>query len=124
MYAPESFAKEFIKAFPEYKAQFLEHLDTYEEFLGHVFFGDVLNMDLINLISGGSDQERLKRLFDFMERMMREGNNDVQNIITVTILERLGDDSEILKEAYRYMGTKTRTASEEIEQYWGREYPS
>lgn len=124
MHTPEIVAKEFIRTLPKYGALYLEHLDTYKEFLGHVFFGDVVNIAIANLISSGSNQEQLQKLFDFMEQMMHEGNEDVQNIIIVTILERLGDDSAILREASRYMGTKTRTASDDIEQYWGRNSPS
>jgi hypothetical protein len=41
-------------------------------------------------------------------------------LLTVTILERIGDDKEMLKKAHKYMGKETRKASDEIEKFWGR----
>lgn len=116
----EVFAQKFIELFPEYKPLYYEHIEFYEELLGHVFFGEV-NEELIKLIANRKE-DKLQRMFDFYERMMQE-DITIQNVITVTILERLGDDPEILKEAYKYMGTKTRKASRDIERYWGRDYP-
>jgi hypothetical protein len=55
-----------------------------------------------------------------MEFMLEEGDIDVQEVVTLTILARLGDEPEILKKALRYMGAETRKASKEIETFWGR----
>jgi hypothetical protein len=52
--------------------------------------------------------------------MAVDGNNEVKNVLTVSILEVLGDDRKVLNTSYKYMGKETRKASDEIEKFWGR----
>ncbi|KYD13451.1 hypothetical protein B4168_3253 [Anoxybacillus flavithermus] len=85
-----------------------------------MFFGETLNEDLPALINSGKE-EKLRSIFDFIEFMLKKGDTDVQEVITLTILARLGDEPEILKKALKYMGTETRKASKEIETFWGRQ---
>jgi hypothetical protein len=40
--------------------------------------------------------------------------------LCVTILERLGDDRNVLNIARKYMGKETRKLSDETEKGWGR----
>jgi hypothetical protein len=66
------------------------------------------------------DEERLKRLFAFFETMVSNGDEYVAELLSVTILERIGDVKKVLDIAYKYMGKETRAASDEIEKFWGR----
>jgi len=36
------FAKKFIQLLPEHEEEYIEHLETFNEILGHVFFADVV----------------------------------------------------------------------------------
>ncbi|AEH46533.1 DUF7674 family protein [Parageobacillus thermoglucosidasius] len=114
------FTKKFLELFPEYQASYIEHIEFNGELLPHVFFGETLNEDLPALINSGKE-EKLRSIFDFIEFMLKKGDTDVQEVITLTILARLGDEPEILKKALKYMGTETRKASKEIETFWGRQ---
>jgi len=49
--------------------------------------------------------------------MLKEGDINVQEVITVTILARLGDEPDILEKSLNYMGIETRKASKEIEAF-------
>ncbi|WP_222127328.1 hypothetical protein [Bacillus sp. X1(2014)] len=52
--------------------------------------------------------------------MATQGNDDVVNILCVTILERLGDDRKVLNNAGKYMGKETRILSDETEKGCGK----
>ncbi|MDF2066516.1 hypothetical protein [Bacillus sp. Cr_A10] len=109
----------FTDEFEEYKRDLQEHIEFYEEILNHVFFGECNNY-FIELIGKEKDIPRIKELFDFLELMATSGDDEVKELLSVTILARLGDSKEILKTSYKYMGSETRKASNEIEMFWGR----
>jgi hypothetical protein len=44
----------------------------------------------------------------------------VQEVLAVTVLEQLGDDPLILKNANKYMGQVTKKMSDDMEIGWGR----
>nr|WP_127534452.1 hypothetical protein [Paenibacillus kobensis] len=72
-----------------------------------MFFGDI-NDYLIELLRKDIETELLRRLFDFYERMDLTGDALVKEVLSCTILERLGDEKEVLQIAYRYKGKETR----------------
>lgn len=107
-----------IDEFKDLKPVLQEHLDFYEELLPHVYFGEC-NEFFISYINEDNPQ-MLQRLFGVFEIMATEGNDQVKNILCVTILERLGDDRNVLNIARKYMGKETRKLSDETEKGWGR----
>jgi hypothetical protein len=114
----DNIAERFVNEFPEFKPLFEEHIQYNDgELLPHVFFGEC-NDYFIKFLETEVTKE-LEKLFDFFERMAK-GDEYVQELLSVTILERLGDNKEILNTAYKYMGKETRKASNEIEKFWGR----
>lgn len=117
----ETFIKLFLERFPEYLPVMKEHINYNQELLPHVFFGDEVNDDLINLFETEKNEEK-KKLFDLFEFMLINGDVEVQEVITLTILARLGDEPKILKKAIKYMGKETKKASDEIEYFWGRNF--
>ena len=86
----------------------------------HIVFGDVLNPYLIDLLKQDNQEEELERIFSFFEEMAVSSDIKVQEVLAVTVMERLGDDPTVLKKAEKYMGPKTRMISDEIERFWGR----
>lgn len=117
----DSVVNEFLNAFPEYKSAYNEHIEYNNELLPHVFFGETINEDLPVLLEKHCDMEKLKNVFKFMERMATEGDIHVQELLSTTILERLGDNPRLLEVAAVYMGDKTKIALDEIEKFWGRQ---
>lgn len=85
-----------------------------------MLFGETINEDLPVLLEKHSDKEKIKNVFRFMERMATEGDILVQELLSTTILERLGDSPKLLEVAAVYMGDKTKIALDEIETFWGR----
>jgi hypothetical protein len=112
-------AKHFTESFEEYMPVLQEHLDFNGEVLNHVFFGEC-NDYFVELIDKEKDLPKIKALFTFLERMATQGDDDVKELLSVTILARFGDSKDLLQTAYKYMGAETRKSSDEIEKFWGR----
>ena len=114
------YARKYVEIFPEYKIELEEHLDDYGEFLGHVFFGTVIDVNLVELLKTESDISRIKKIFHFINDTYANGEEYIQNVIVVTILEYLGDDPIILKKAFKYLSNELKNASYDIEKQLGR----
>jgi hypothetical protein len=111
----EYYAKKFVELFPEHCEDYKLDMETYGKILGHVFFGDVINRPLSKLLKTNCDKVKIKRYIDFIEDMYANGNESVQNIVGVTILEYLGDDDDILRNAFSYFSDDLIIASQSIE---------
>lgn len=117
----DALAKELIEKIPELKPFYNRELKEWDEFPGnHNIFGNVLNPFLIKLLEEENHELLKKRIFNFLEAMAQSEDVKIQEVLTVTVLERLGDSKDILIKAKRYMGEKTILFCEEIERWLGR----
>jgi hypothetical protein len=87
----------------------------------HVIFGDVLNPYLFDLLHSDRQDDELHEVFQFLELLANHEDIHLQELVAVTVCERLGDDPATLHRAYKYMGTRTRQFSDEVESFWGRQ---
>jgi hypothetical protein len=113
-------ALEFIEKFPEYKQAYYEHIDNYDDLLGHVFFGDSINETLTGLLKKNEDIVAIQRYINFINFMYKMGDHVVKNIVIVTILEYLGDEKEVLTNSYNLFNDNIVNASIENEKSLGR----
>ena len=91
----EEFAEKFVALFPDKKQALDEHYADFNELLGHIYFADALNEPLIEMLSSKSDEARISKYCSFIEDMWCNGDEDVVNIVEVTILERLSDNQSV-----------------------------
>lgn len=107
---------------PEVYTLYLDEKDYYKEYMEmpHIIYGDLLTPYLINLLRDDKEKSTIKKIFDFLEELSNDEVIEIVNVVQVTVLEGLGDDKDILKTGYKYMGPQTRILSDEIEKYWGR----
>lgn len=115
----KNLAAHFTGEFEEYKRYLQEHIEFNGEILNHVFFGECSNY-FIELIGKERDIPKLKELFNYLELMATSVDDEVKELLSVTILAQIGDSKEILKKSYKYMSSETMKASNEIERFWGR----
>ncbi len=117
----EYFAEKLVEQFPEFRAAYEEHLGNYGELLGHIFFGSETLLDVLkSLLKTNEDREKIHRYIDFLENMYASGDGDVRNIVEVTILECLGDDEIVLRNAFSYFSEELMLASQSVEKGWKR----
>ena len=118
-------AEALVEAVPELRAAYDEERRQWgDEPPGpHVIFGDLLNPYLLTLLHTGQQKVKLRQIFAFLEELAQHEDIHIQELVAVTVCERLGDDSIALQAASRYMGARTRLFSNEVEAFWGRRDP-
>ena len=102
-------AETITDRFPELREQ--TEAETVDgEFLPHVVFGNVFNRLTEELLmrDGHLSDETLHRIFDMYEEFAAEGDEEVQNLVQVTLLEPLWDDKTIYDRAEKLLGEHTR----------------
>lgn len=112
---------------PEIRAAY----ETEKEWMGsdydshpHLVFAFNLNPYIEALLMSDGDDATLRRIFQFLEAMANSGDDQVQNVLGVTVCEHLsGNGPELLTKARVYMGDATRQMSHEIAVGWGHEPP-
>ncbi|MEW6141996.1 MAG: hypothetical protein AB1597_02420 [Chloroflexota bacterium] len=114
-----------IKAVPEIADAYNKYLKwsgrTRDDPLPHVVFGDVLlQRFLLEELSTMKNTELLNRIFDFFELMAVSDDKDVRDVLSDTVLERIGDDKRILENARSLMRRNTRELSDKAERFLGR----
>jgi hypothetical protein len=115
-------ASRLLDAVPELKSRYEAELRWWgEERPGpHIVYGDVLMPYLIPLLEAQGGAQTLERIFAFLELLARNEDLHVQEVLQMTVLERLGDSRQWLDRAREFMGERTLQLSHEIEGFWGR----
>lgn len=81
-----------IERFPEQRDKIDESMDLDNKLLGHVFASLAISQPMEKLFY--SDKEKFGKYCDLIEELWHFGDDDVQNIIDVTILEDLNTGDE------------------------------
>ena len=100
--------EEFLDVFPEYNEYFDKHMEDYGELLLHIFYAEVINNPLFDLLKNNIDSEQIKKYVRFIEYMWSRGDERVQNVVDVTILERLSDDIDVWNNLGAYISEEFR----------------
>lgn len=120
----ENAAEELLAAVPELRSttsyQRLRDLYGDDDPGDHVFFGNILDPYLMDVLRERDSGDDLDRIFAFVERMATE-DESLENVVQVTICERLGDEKQVLARARRLMGPETLRHSHWIERFLCRE---
>lgn len=117
----DNLATHLVAAVPELRSQYESELEWWGAEPGaHIVFGDLLDPYLISLLEANA-RPQIERIFAFLEELANHEDIRVQEVVAVTVCERLGDKAEWLTLARQYMGKKTLRFSQEIEEFWGRE---
>ncbi len=59
-------------------------------------------------------------ILGFIEQMALSNDVDVRNVVSVSVMARLGDDTTVLTNDLKYLGEQTNVLSKEIEASYGR----
>lgn len=112
-------ARFLIEILPEYENEIVMEEQFLGEFLPHCIFGDVLNPKVVEQLKreGYLEDELLKRIFLMYEDFAVQGDEETQNLLQVTLLERLWDEKKTYERAMEMMGSGTRKIWDEIYEY-------
>ena len=99
-----SFANSFTGIYPELRAAYKANYEKYGEFLSEEFFQQFGNEAVLETIRR-NDPGAMRRLFNLLNDVYENGVNEVQSLVTVTILGALGNDETLLANCVDYMST-------------------
>ncbi|MCD7797580.1 MAG: hypothetical protein LUG95_08355 [Clostridiales bacterium] len=101
-YDTDSLANRFGTLYPEMKKDIKSNIVKYGEFLPETFFIEHGTAKVLDVIASGSNDER-KKLFKMLNEVYEDGTNEVQDIISVTILGEMKNDKSLMEIADKYM---------------------
>lgn len=116
----EEFIEYMLKIFPTTKKEYLEYRKDNYIGLGTIIIEDVFMPEVIKLLRKDEDIELLNRIFSYFEEVSLCKNEELLNTFTITVLEILGNDKQILATAQKYMGSKTKELQVEADRALGR----
>ena len=115
--------KKYLEIVPEMQDKFTTRCKEYlidDADGAHVIWSLVLVPCIIELFKEhGANKDMLIRTFDFFEEMASSGE-EVRELLLYSVLEKLGDDKDILNASIPLMGKNTLKFSEQVENFLGR----
>lgn len=115
-----TFFDKMLVFFPRLIEEYDKHIEKYSERLDTVVIEDVFMPQIISLLENDEDNGILKELFDYFEVVSNNADANLLNVFSVTVLEILGNDIDILKKAKKFMGSRTTELQIEADSDLGR----
>lgn len=115
--------KEFLEKIPEIQEQYIRQckenlIDNADG--AHVIWSLGLVPCIIEMLREHEiNKNTLLKSFDFFEQMATL-DEDVRELLLYSVLEKLGDDKEVLNTSITLMGRNTLKYSEQVENFLGR----
>lgn len=116
----EDFFKSMLKFFLSTEEEYRKHIEKYGKRLDTVVIEDIFMPRVFELLKKNMEINKLKELFEYLERVSTSADKELLNIFLVTTLEMLGNEAEILKIAKQYMGSTTAKLQREADIDLGR----
>lgn len=107
MIKTEQFFVKMLEYFPDKETEYKKNIEEYGELLTTVVIEDVFMPEIIKMIKDDKERNKLIDIFNYFEEIVSFGEEEIVNIFSITALEVLGNDKEILNTARKYMGIKT-----------------
>ena len=123
MIMSERTAEFFVKMqefLPSTKEAYIESIKEYGEVLETVVIEDIFMPLILNLLSENREQQLLENIFKYFEEIVNSDDLHLINVLSITVLEMLGNDKAILETAKQYMGTKTTVLQIKADEELGR----
>ncbi len=117
----EEFFSVMLELLPSTKSKYRESIEEYGSLLETVVIEDIFMPDIIKLISENKNIKLLESIFNYFEEVSNCEDEHLMNIFSITVLEMLGNDKQILKIAQKYMGPKTTHLQIEADRSLGRD---
>lgn len=101
-YDASTLANKICQVYPELRQEYKDNAARYGEFLPEEFFTKHATALVVETIKK-NDPQTMKKLFNILNEMYDDGSSEVQDIIAVTILGELNNDTELLANCVDYM---------------------
>ncbi|WAJ24246.1 MULTISPECIES: DUF7674 family protein [Clostridia] len=102
------------------KDEYEKSVEDNGEVLETVIIEDVFMPKVLKLLVEEKNVNLLKYIFDYFVEVSNCGDAHLLNTFSVTVLEMLGNDRDVLRIAQKYMGPKTIQLQIEADRCLGR----
>ena len=96
-------ANYITNVFPENKQYYKEHIRDYGTVLAHVFAIETINIPMEKDFNVGSESETFRKYCTLIQSLWENGDDEVRNVIDVTILESISDHEQMWKSFGRHI---------------------
>jgi hypothetical protein len=109
-----------LSAVPELRSTYEKEREYWGEdvLAPHIVFGDILTPYIITLLESGTGSETLSRVFGFLEDLANHAEAPVQEVVALSVCERLADRAEWIESALAYMQPRTRELARQVSNAW------
>lgn len=116
----EEFFRRKLHFLPSTETAYKKSIETYGEVLETIIVEDIFMPEIIKLLREERDINLLDSIFNYFEEVSNDEDAHLMNLFSVTVLEILGNDRSILRNAQKYMGFKTIELQIEADRDLGR----
>lgn len=116
----QNFIDKMVLFLPNLPNERERHIKENGELLATVFIENSIMPSVIELLKRNNDKVILKNIFDYFEDVSINADEDLKNIFSITVLEILGNDKDVLEIAKEYMGVETKRNQEQADKDLGR----
>ena len=89
--------------FPENKQYYKEHIGDYGTVLAHVFAIETINIPIEKDFNVNAERETFQKYCRLIQSLWENGDDEVRNVIDVTILESISNHERMWKAFGRYI---------------------
>jgi hypothetical protein len=104
----KEFFSKMLELLPSTYNSYEESVNRFGEVLETVIIEDIFMPEIIKLLRGNENIKLIKEIFEYFEDISNCGDDHLINIFSITVLEILGDDRDILDIAQKYIGPKMK----------------
>ena len=116
----DDFYKKMIFFFPDIISDIDQRIKEDFERLDTIIIEEIVMPEVLELLNKDIDKEKIKMVFTFFEDVCINSDDYLKNVFSITVLEILGNDKDILEKAQKYMGPVTKKLQREADIALGR----
>ena len=117
----DDFLKKMLYFFPNIKNDINERMEDNFEGLDTIIIEEIIMPEVIELLKKNTDEKKLNEIFNYFEEVCINSDDYLNNVFSITTLEILGNEKNILETAKKYMGPVTIKLQREADLAIGRQ---
>jgi hypothetical protein len=102
----EEFFEVMLDFLPSLNSEYRKSIEDNGEVLETVIIEDIFMPEIIRLLREDKNIKLLKDIFNYFKEISECEDNYLTKILSITVLEILGNDKTVLSVAQKYMGLK------------------
>ena len=99
----QDFFDKMIEFFPATRKEYNKSIEENGEILETVIIEDIFMPKILKLLYADKETIKIQAIFNYIEEVVNS-DNYLRDVLSITMMEILGNDIKVLKIAQKYMG--------------------